>query len=330
MKKISIIVPVYHAHSTLHKALASVVVQSISNLCQVVIINDGDSEDYMDYLNPFANFLDILYIPLNENVGVGAARQIGIDNSESEFIVFLDADDEFYHPHSLELLLSALEANPGSPLAIGDFVEIVRNPGFQTVKHAEDQVWLFAKIYSRKFLETYQIKFTKTKANEDAGFNAKVHLIMAEENLNLATIDDILYTWNYNPNSITRANDYEYTYNQSVVGYTENMTDTIDFVSKIYPRSEKIALKTIEVMVNLYVMWIKSIELKPEFEPNIFKYCFLFYEKYFRDLREESNESGLKLQLIKQLKSKQWMLNNLIPAYTIYQFFDLLEEKIDF
>ncbi len=327
MKKISIIVPVYHAHSTLYKALASVVMQSISNLCQVVIINDGDSEDYMYCLNPFANFLDILYIPLNENVGVGAARQIGIDNSQSEYIVFLDADDEFYHPYSLELLLTAIESNPGNPLAIGNFVEIVRNPGLQIIKHKEDFVWLFSKIYSRSFLEEYGIKFTKTKANEDAGFNGKIEMIMAEKNLNVITIDDILYSWNYNPNSITRTNDYEYAYNQSVSGYTENMIDTIDFILNIFPNSAKIPLKIIEVMVNLYVMWVRSVELKPEYEEHILKYCYLFYHSYFFPLRKETSEKAIKLQLTQQLKNKHSMIDNIIPNYTIYQFLDLLEKQ---
>ena len=68
-------------------------------------------------------------------------------------------------------------------------------------------------MYRRSLLKKYQIKFTNTRANEDAGFNHLYFLLALKENEEEGVKElqeAITYNWNWNPNSITRINNKEY------------------------------------------------------------------------------------------------------------------------
>lgn len=326
MSKIDIIIPAYKAQKTISKALASILIQSIVNDTRTIIINDADGVGYAEEIANFSDKMDIVEITMPVNGGCGAARQAGIDFGNSPYIVFLDADDTFYHPFALETLLMTILSRPASAFGVGNFVEVVINDGMSRfIKHVEDFVWMFAKIYNREYLEKYNVRFSNTSANEDNGFNTILQMAMLIEGESVPTVDDIIYTWNFNENSITRINNYEYTYNQSVLGYAQNMIYAIDHIEKYYPDNIKTYMKIIEVMVNLYVMYERTLEFRPEFAIQNFECCQEFYNKKFKLVIDRLEFDSLKSQLILRVGNKKTMLDGFIPQYTIYQFLDKLE-----
>lgn len=90
---LTIIIPVYNTASFLKRCIESVENQTL-DLYEIVIINDGstDDSDYIirNYMNKYNN---IKYFCLNENIGVGNARNIGIKNTQTKYIAFVDSDD---------------------------------------------------------------------------------------------------------------------------------------------------------------------------------------------------------------------------------------------
>lgn len=96
---VSIIMPVYNAVNFIQIAIESVIAQSYSNW-ELIIINDGSTDSTIEIT---LSFLDkrIKYFE-QENKGVSAARNVGLEKMKGEYFCFLDADDAL-PPNSLEV-----------------------------------------------------------------------------------------------------------------------------------------------------------------------------------------------------------------------------------
>jgi glycosyltransferase involved in cell wall biosynthesis len=90
--KISVVIPLYNKKNTILRALVSVFSQIYSPL-EIIIVNDG-STDGSERLISSLNHSSIRIINQN-NLGVSAARNRGIKESNGNWIAFLDADDEW-------------------------------------------------------------------------------------------------------------------------------------------------------------------------------------------------------------------------------------------
>lgn len=93
--KISIIVPVYNAETTLHQCIDSIIHQSYKDW-ELLLIDDGSSDNSAVICDDYAQ-KDIrirVFHKLNE--GVSAARNLGLDNAKGEWIAFADSDDYTY------------------------------------------------------------------------------------------------------------------------------------------------------------------------------------------------------------------------------------------
>ena len=96
---ISLIIPVFNtSKSSFSNCLQSIV--SAIKYCkpnynfEVIIVDDGSIINYNDLLFSVEKDLRINYIKLVNNKGRSHARNVGIDNSSSLYITFLDSDDE--------------------------------------------------------------------------------------------------------------------------------------------------------------------------------------------------------------------------------------------
>lgn len=206
---IDVIIPAYNSQDTIIKTLASLVMQLNKDELVVTIVNDG-GKDYKDIVDTFSKLINVKEIGYEKNMGVGYARQYGIDHTKEDFITFIDADDTFYEACSLSMLVKPMK-DTSAKFVISPFIQIGKEVGQQAPVPA-NLVWVFGHIYRRSFLDQHNIRFTPTRANEDVGFNSMCNLIaqhdMGEEGgkiLNVAT-----YEWQYNQASITRRGKDEY------------------------------------------------------------------------------------------------------------------------
>lgn len=108
---ISIIVPTYKPDYYIWECLESLKNQSLDReKYEVLIILNGEKESYYSNIknwiekNKVENF-EILYTKIS---GVSNARNIGLDNSRGEYIVFID-DDDYVDRNYLEELLKKIK-----------------------------------------------------------------------------------------------------------------------------------------------------------------------------------------------------------------------------
>ena len=98
---ISVIIPLYNKEKTIKRAILSVIGQTYQNF-EIIVIDDGSTDKSNEYANLVKDFrINIIY---QENKGVSAARNRGVSEAGSQFVAFLDADDEWL-PTYLEAIL---------------------------------------------------------------------------------------------------------------------------------------------------------------------------------------------------------------------------------
>ena len=109
-KKLTVGIPAYKAHEHIQDCLSSIQVQSIKDDISVIIASDDPNDNY-DYLKKKYPHLDINTLTTDKNTGPGLARQRCLDACTTNWITFIDADDVFYTPFSLEMLIRGIENN---------------------------------------------------------------------------------------------------------------------------------------------------------------------------------------------------------------------------
>ncbi len=125
--RLTVIVPTYnHAHF-IGQALDSVFAQSRPPE-RVLVLDDGSTDDTADVMKPYLGRKPpVEYVRMTTNRGVVAALNTGVSMVESEFVVFLAADD-MLAPAAVEKSLSVLTQNPQAALC-GMFVKLIDEAG---------------------------------------------------------------------------------------------------------------------------------------------------------------------------------------------------------
>lgn len=107
--KVSVIVPVYNAESTISKCLDSLVNQTLSGW-EVILVNDGSTDNsgkicdsYGEKGIELSNGNGLIHVIHRENGGVSAARQTGLDAAKGEYVIHVDPDD-WVEPNMLKEL----------------------------------------------------------------------------------------------------------------------------------------------------------------------------------------------------------------------------------
>lgn len=111
---VSIIIPTYERPQFLWGAIETALGQSYENI-EVIIVDDGSTNPYADEIVPeFSK--SVTCVRHEENKGLSAARNTGIENASGEYIAFLD-DDDRWHRSKIERQVRALETNADAGLA---------------------------------------------------------------------------------------------------------------------------------------------------------------------------------------------------------------------
>ena len=341
--KIDVIIPAYNVpDDILFRCLSSIACQNIINDVEVTIVDDASiDQNYAKISSYFESMMKINILRLEENGGPGVARQYGIDNTSNGYITFIDADDTLNGSFALKALRNGIEVNNGLyNTCVGIFDEvheegIPNNQGPFLLEHKNDLIWMFGKLYRRSFIDKYSIRFHETsRANEDNGFNTIVRLCSSEqEQINF--ISAHVYYWHENPNSITRANDCQYSYGGSIrdsfYGYVENMIYAIKESKKRKPYNGFIAKWAVNCMINIYEYYIECYARSRENADNNFAWCKKYYDEVYQSLEQDISEEIFAEQYNDIMRNAYIgnKLNGIIPHIGIYEFLDSLKNSSD-
>lgn len=105
--RVSVIIPVYNCDGYISQAIDSILAQTYQSY-EIIVIDDGSTDNTRKAMEPYMEAIHYVY---QENQGVSAARNHGIDLARGELIAFLDADD-FFLPDKLTAQLRVFDAQP--------------------------------------------------------------------------------------------------------------------------------------------------------------------------------------------------------------------------
>ena len=106
---ISIIVPIYNTGEYLRECINSILNQSLKNI-EVICINDGSKDNSAEIIKGFKKKDSRIKYIEQPNQGLSAARNKGISESQSEYIMFIDSDD-YISKNCIRLSFETAEKN---------------------------------------------------------------------------------------------------------------------------------------------------------------------------------------------------------------------------
>ncbi len=107
MFKVAVIIPTHNRASLLPRAIKSVLAQTHA-ANEIIVVDDGSTDETQNLIeNKYPQVKNIK----QENNGVSAARNTGINNSSSDWICLLDSDDS-WQADKLERQAQLLRGNP--------------------------------------------------------------------------------------------------------------------------------------------------------------------------------------------------------------------------
>lgn len=106
---VSIIIPVYNVYPYLAEALDSVLAQTYQCI-EVLIVDDGSTDGSSEICNEYKKNDDRIKVFHQNNRGLSAARNVGLDNAKGSMLAFLDSDD-IYKPTFISMMVQELYQN---------------------------------------------------------------------------------------------------------------------------------------------------------------------------------------------------------------------------
>jgi glycosyltransferase involved in cell wall biosynthesis len=96
---VAAVIPTYNRATLVRRAIDSVLAQRRPP-DEVIVVDDGSTDDTVGAL---AGYGDAIRLVEKQNGGVSSARNLGVEESTSDFVAFLDSDDLWYDEHLLRM-----------------------------------------------------------------------------------------------------------------------------------------------------------------------------------------------------------------------------------
>lgn len=185
---ISVIIPHYNSFESLEVCLKSIPARED---VQIIVVDDSSPvKDAMIGLKK--EFPLVQFVELKNNVGAGAARNIGLQRALGKWVLFADADDYFL-PDAFKVFYSYIEENAdviffkansidaktgkasNRHLQINKNVDLFIKEDIEKERNLRYRSYVpYCKLIARDFIFKYNIKFDEVKWGNDVMFSVKV------------------------------------------------------------------------------------------------------------------------------------------------------------
>lgn len=210
--KISIVVPVYNVEKYLPECLSSLLNQTLLDI-EIICVNDGSIDNSLEILNTFANTDNRIVVLSQENKGLPAARNAGLQIARGDIVMFCDSDD-LLAPNACERIWREFLEAPTDICVFGTamFPQLsdptpwyysVLNISTKRFDHFTPDVlfgghgalpFVWRQAYKREFLQEYNLSFAEdVKFGEDSVFQLEAF----PHGRNFSFIADKLYKYRW-------------------------------------------------------------------------------------------------------------------------------------
>ncbi len=220
MIKVSVIVPVYNVEKYLQICIDSILAQDISpEEYEIILINDGSTDGSGAICEEYDKCFSNVILINQENKGLSASRNHGLEIAKGKYIIFVDSDD-YIQKNTFSLIFNEMEGSALDVLAVNSSaftgnkkpVSILKLKGFEekeVIDGAEyiskhgfrlpAMVWRY--IYRRDFLVNEKLTFVVGRFHEDCEWIAHWFPICKR----IGYLDLIFYYYRLSDNSIMRS-----------------------------------------------------------------------------------------------------------------------------
>jgi len=219
-KLISVIIPVYNVEKYIEKCIDSVINQTINleNL-EIILVNDGSTDSSLKILKKYKEKYHNIILVDQENMGLGNARNSGLQHVSGRYIAFLDSDDHI-PLDTYEKLYNATENETfdivAGKMAYIDSYENIKHVTFNNLFNNNEKeisvdiksnrkYWdLFRygnvvyRIYKAELVIRNNLKFPGHMLMEDVPFSTPANLLAK----NIKVINDVVYCYLQRADSI--------------------------------------------------------------------------------------------------------------------------------
>ncbi|MBE7104109.1 glycosyltransferase [Bacillus cereus] len=114
--KLSVVITNYNKEQYLAQCLQSVVEQTLKGI-EIIVVDDGSTDNSMTVLRQYEKHHNNLKVYKQQNAGVSATRNTGLQKANGEYVTFLDADDYVHLAGYEEMYEVASENNADMVIA---------------------------------------------------------------------------------------------------------------------------------------------------------------------------------------------------------------------
>ena len=288
----SIIVPAYNAEKYLQECVESVLSQSLKDF-ELILVDDGSKDDTPKICDEYARKDTRVRVIHKQNGGSSSARNVGIDASAGEYIMFLDSDDYWDDKNALRNIKENISKKEADIYMMG-FKKFFQKENKLTDEHwdvdeidrADEQedklkcimqnnmfiASAWNKIIRRMFLIRNEIKFVVGQNAEDIEWCAKLLLTTNK----IIALDLNFYIYRKQNNESISSN-----INKKIL---YDISNVIERYAEIAEKTNSIYLK--HYLAQQYVLWLTlSNNLKSGNIRDLLKkmktYCYLINYNYY-------------------------------------------------
>ena len=211
---LSIIVPVFNVGPYLRECLDSLLEQDFSKSdYEIICIDDGSTDNGPEILQAYVERNDRIVVVRQDNAGVSAARNRGIDLAQGDYLWFVDADD-LITGDALRLLKEKADSGSFDRIAFAYYAfdqQLTQTErvsflnGSLAANSASKDYSVCTSILSRRLIVEQKLRFRGVSHGEDSLF-AFEFMNRADSQ---AVIEKPLYLYRKRPMSATSADSKE-------------------------------------------------------------------------------------------------------------------------
>lgn len=215
-RRVSIIIPIYNGGQYIDDCMSYVLNQSYGDV-EIVIVNDGSTDETKDKLEKYLAYENVTYIE-QQNMGQSAARNRGIKAAKGEFLYFMDVDDKI--ERDTIQILEAKQGEKDSDLVIASMQiqnlfgqTYVQDGGQKEVSYSskekiKDFIYEYGndvkshrnltsacnKLYRKSLIDEYDLYFDEEmNSGEDVPFVVR-YMSFCD---GIELVSNVLYTYNH-------------------------------------------------------------------------------------------------------------------------------------
>ena len=247
--KVSVIVPIYNVQVYLCQCIDSILAQTFDDI-ELILVDDGSEDESGIICDEYGKDYPEIIVVHQKNSGIPAARKVGIDYAQGDYILFIDADD-WVEPNHIQSLVMMAEREIADIVISGFFIEYPRKKvkcpnvpvssiGNEIVLEGLNNSYhegIVFKLIRRVLFTDYIIIFPKYNYFEDMYLSIQL-LLHANK---IVSTGLTTYHYRYNLSSETHRNNTEFRI-EKFKEFILNMQELFDILSLWDDESKRTAL----------------------------------------------------------------------------------------